>query len=773
MPSKCALTALGMLLASNLSAQWPANGTKYERDVRQRWMNAKESPAFTPWQDAPSLLTVDSSATTGTGTSVFLSFSSPQRADPLIVFVNPQNHVASISGGFRAPVPPDQWLGADKNARNRGRLIPDGVLVIPTSQVWDVIPDVHPARFARGVQWVDTVKWTSAEIGLSQALHGIRTSTLVRDTLVNGITMWLVRDSLRGSYSERIISYERTLYNDITIDRTGQGVLTGWSLIDPANHSLRVRNDTAEFRGTAVLRYPDNREFRTTTTVQQTRRITAWSAHSYDSVVAARRANRAPFSMFSFPTGPIEERLAAGNLTVRDSLLGEFDRSRDVDARRAMLRMLQSRANGYGNTAFADTIRAHRLRAGDTAHVVLEMLDPAQVPLTMERLKLILPFAGDPGLAFAWDVPAGQFYENMEQRAGEYPTATLRGREICSPEACRALADLRNAKTDPRLQRVGRFAAFMQDPRRYLSLVEHDTTLTAAHNLIAGVGATWQASSHPPLPPPGSPWPMWLEWMNGAPDTGRAAQRPLGSPPSLRFSEGHHNAIEFAKLLHGRDLIPEWQAAADHSPTELGRYVFETMLGAMNAWHPGTDSVLTWLASDSKLTRTRGERGAQMVMAAATPVTDTAVITELIDRALAHVVDGELPWPPINVEERPRPVGQLLDNARRPDRGLAGQDSQSIYIQTPVVTDALRRKWGNRVTWITDMKWSVNKSQYPAAVVTIRALQGVGPLVSISVDVFSARNGARSIEAGAGGNGYLLIRTKDGWRIVSNSMWVV
>ena len=137
------------------------------------------------------------------------------------------------------------------------------------------------------------------------------------------------------------------------------------------------------------------------------------------------------------------------------------------------------------------------------------------------------------------------------------------------------------------------------------------------------------------------------------------------------------------------------------------------------------------------------------------------------------MIDGEQPWPSLNVAAVPRPIGALLDNATRPGGGLAAQPAQTIYVKTPIVTEALRAKWGSRITWITDAKWSLTRDKYPAAVVTIRGLVSRGAFASIGVDVFSANQDSKGINAGEGGNSYLLLLTTEGWKIVSTSTWVV
>ena len=284
--------------------------------------------------------------------------------------------------------------------------------------------------------------------------------------------------------------------------------------------------------------------------------------------------------------------------------------------------------------AFQDTLRAIDLRDGDTGRVVSELSDPAEARLTPERLHLLLPFMRDPGVAFARGVDRDPFYEDIPQRLREKPPAITpdTARWPCTPIACAELAALRGPGLEPRLRRVATIAAFMLDPRRLSDSVKGDTALVEFRDLILGVGAMGPASSHPPIPAPGADWHAWQLWMNGAPDTA-AATRPSGTPPPARFSDSHQTAAAFTELLTGRDLIAEWRRASEQASSDVERYIFEAMLAGRNAWHPEADSVAAWLTGESKIARARGARGAAVVMAGATGLPDSAIVTALIDRA--------------------------------------------------------------------------------------------------------------------------------------------
>ncbi|MFN2315947.1 MAG: hypothetical protein ABR551_11950 [Gemmatimonadales bacterium] len=742
-PPPAPLVALALLLATTVTvqAQWPAPTSVYQQTVRHRWMNTRQSPAFTPWAEARPQFVFDSARRTPTGTTLHLSPRIPQGQPPSVLeFSGDQVGRGAVSG-------------------------PNSVLA------WDLIPSFRPAQLIVGARWVDTVDQTSTQPGLTTHLAGTRVSRLVRDTLVKGVRFWWVSDTLRGAYQEVVTHHERTLYADVTIERNTEGVLVGEYLIDPSSRFTPRRTDTGSFHGTATLRYPDGSVFPTTTTFERVRRIGGHSREEFDSLAAEARRNAPRFSMFIEPSNELERRLGAGDLTLRDSLLGVLDQSRDVYERSGLRGMLALWARGSGTQPFADTLRAHLLMAGDTALVVNGLLDPIQTMLTTERLALILPFVQDPGLAFAWGVSAGRFYENVAQRFSEYPPAVEQPpyRQLCTPEACAQLAALSNAEGDPRLRQAAFHAAIASDPLPWIDSVRPDRVPRHLFNLIRGVGATWSASSQISIPGAEDLWQVWVEWMNGRAlsDSVVAGAR----APSLRFEDSHRNAAAFSELLSGRDLSMEWENGAAQARSAMERFVFERMLAGRGRWHPEVDSVVAWLEDGTGIGFARGLLGAPRVLADA-PLPDSATATSLIDRILASELDGEAPWELVRPRPAPNPGGAPGSLQLPPPRGWGGR-GHTIYVVTPIVTEELRARWGARVTWITDPEWRLTDEMSPAVVITISGIGARGTLAKISASVASFRKEGEYTNRSLSGDSYLLLRTTTGWRRVGGDSWVV
>lgn len=714
-------------------AQWPDDSTMYRQVVRHRWMNARQSPAFTRWTESQPTIRFDS-ARTGTGGATTLHFT-PRFS--------------------RAPGPMTLELRAEAS----GHVTPGALVGIHSAMVWDLVPSFRPPALRPGARWVDTVDVPSTQPELTTRLRGIRVSRLIRDSMVTGRRAWLVRDTLHGSYHEVATSGERTQFADVTIERNAEGMLVGEYLIEPDSRTVAWRADTASFHGTATLRYPDGRTSSSTTTFEQVRLINGYRRAEYDSLVAEERRTALRFSMFIEPTNDLERRLAGGDITLRDSLLAALDRSRDVDERHALLGSLAMWAGGTGNQPFADTLRAHLLLAGDTALVVIGLMDPLQTPLTPERLSLILPFVRDPGLAFAWGVPADRFHQNVAQRFTAHPPAIPHPthRQLCTIEACALLASLQDAEGPPRLRQTARLAAFASGPLRWIDSVRDEPAPGGLYNLIHGVGATWRAP-YPSMPGSGASWLDWAVWMNGAalPDSVLTG----ASAPVLRFGEAHANASAFSGLLSGRDIPAEWEVGAAEAGSALERFVFERMLAGRGRWRPDPDSVAVWLNDGTALGWARGELGAPRVLADA-PLPDSASATSLIHEILADEVDGEEPW-------EPRPGA----SPRTPRQGW-GSQGHTIYVVTPMVTEELRRRWTGRATWITDPEWRLGAGEGPAVILRIQGLAARGGVARISVQVSSVRHDSQGAMRTLSGDSYILLRTPTGWRVISADNWMV
>ena len=193
----------------------------YERTVRQRWLNGHQSPAFTPWVSATIVVRFDSVSAAPEATRLFLTTSVPLRLGQarVTLSLDPRGYIKSISDSFLYAPLPAMAKAIDPNSTERLRATFDGVLQLPATLAWDLIPEIHPPRLVAGQRWTDTVNMTTAHAGMTQAIRGTRVNRLVRDTVIEGKALWFVRDSLQATYTERGTEFERTLGTEVFTDR--------------------------------------------------------------------------------------------------------------------------------------------------------------------------------------------------------------------------------------------------------------------------------------------------------------------------------------------------------------------------------------------------------------------------------------------------------------------------------------------------------------------------------------------------------------------------
>jgi hypothetical protein len=191
---------------------------------------------------------------------------------------------------------------------------------LPESRVWELIPSFHPQRLVAGARWTDTIGVEAERLDVRQSLRGVRVSMLERDTIVDGQPMWLVRDSAQVTYVDQVADLERTLGTTARVERRGNGIIRGRYLFDPSLRVYRQRFDTTRLVGQATLRYEDGRSFTTPVRFERMRRFTLLAPATLRARAQAQDSIRRQHGMLYGPPGPIEERLAAADTALRDSL---------------------------------------------------------------------------------------------------------------------------------------------------------------------------------------------------------------------------------------------------------------------------------------------------------------------------------------------------------------------------------------------------------------------------------------------------------------------
>jgi hypothetical protein len=253
-----ALTTSSFRSLSAQAAPMPAVELAVEVQVRDRWMHGRQRPRFTRFAQARGWLLVDSLRVGERGDRrAYLTtgrFGSG-RDSAMIVF-GADGRVARLEASLRPAGRIPYLLPGDSAGLARMRLFNQGRVALPESRLWDLVPTFRATLARAGAQWTDTLARDAEHEGFRQTMRGVRVSTIVGDTTVGGRRLWVVRDSARVRYEERLLEEERTLDTLVTITRTVEGAIRGRHLYDPELGLFRARDDTSLLSGVAVLRYP-------------------------------------------------------------------------------------------------------------------------------------------------------------------------------------------------------------------------------------------------------------------------------------------------------------------------------------------------------------------------------------------------------------------------------------------------------------------------------------------------------------------------------------
>ena len=755
----------------------PSGRYVLEQETGDRWLHSAQRPEFTPFARATSTLYLTLAPPdprTGERT-IRATVRAPRSGDSLALTVG-------VTGGivrheFWSPPPPPAMLPGDSARFARFRLRVGERLVLPLARVWDLVPRVHPRRFIAGAQWVDTLALATEHEGSRQALTGVRTSVLVRDTLVAGRRLWIVRDSALVRYTERELEHERTLDTLVAIDRTGTGTIRGQYVFDPDLRFLHHRDDTTSFSGNAVLRYPDGRSFTTPVRYERTRRWALYDTTAFAVRQAARRAEiqRTSSGPVQSPGNEIERRLASGDSALRDSLIQVWERERDPTRRESLYRLLTSW--GPGAQTIRAALDARRASAGDSAFILRQLARrayPAQPPIDVDAAREMIRVMSDPGISFALGMSRDPVYENLIQTLVTWPPAISRDtiRWRCTPAACQVLGEQWHRAAEPRLRDVGLTALVTLDPARWA-----DTAVARAAagaklvlpvlQLANGVGATWPAAANLPLPAPDADWRAWIAWSN-APAPGY--RPPPTSPfarerqPAMRFGESHATAIQFYQARTGRDVTGELRRHLATATNDSARMVYGTLLVGLGDT-PTAEQLAVQLRSGSAPQMTLARGSVPKLFGMRGPRADSATALAILDRLLASAIDGEEPWPQLAPGPNP---------SQPPNTPAASPQRDVLYVLADSVPRALQEKWGMRARFISVDEWRRMPEREPASLLTLSSVERVGPFVRVRTHLSGrlARQPNEVPRLFYSGTDYFLFSTGDGWRIVEMGMWI-
>ena len=743
--------------------------------TRSRWMHGRQQARFTPFNSESTPLFVDSIRTDGDRRRFFLSIGrTTSGPDSAVVTLDLARRAFEVRIGLaKVPAPPWDVYPGYVVGVELGRRRQRGVA---QERVWDLLPSLPSETPRVGLVWRETIEHVCNDGPFRHSLRGTRISRIVRDTVVGGRRMWVVKDSAAVRYEEAYLVHERTVDTTVLESRTGTGTVRGVHVLDNDLHLFRWREDTTRLQGQAVLQYPGGRSFRTPARYEATRRWTLYDARAFQAYVAERRAAsmRQSGGMVIVPSNPLDQRLAARDTVARDSLIREWRRASDPDSAQRIFSSL--RTFSFRDRQSQAALVRMRIDAGDTVFLYGELSNRAfMTQIDSGDARTMLQFMADPSIPWGFNQSRDALYENLVQGLITMPPAAggRTDRLACTPVVCRLLADQWRTAREPRLRDVGLVALFTSDPRQWgdtvLALdVKQHPLLASSKMLARGVGASWPAASKAPLPPPGSDAPVWLEWMNGVDPKFKPTGVPSAPPratPDVRFEWSHIVAIRMYSARTGRDVVSELQQSYRAATSDAARLIFGTMLQGLGGLQL-TEADMAAAFTSRVPERVALARGALYTnlgdSAAHMPDAKAAV---LVDRLVAAVVNSTPLWSDLMPGPRSSPRGLLP--------GLHGGSGQILF-DTENVPETVRAKWAGQVAFISKSEWEQRNTREGGVLYTVDPVRVWGRFARVYVRLSERISRAANAvpEAYAAGTTYYLMELNGEWVVVSRDAWI-
>jgi hypothetical protein len=775
--------------ATGQEARRPHAEWAVERETSDRWLHAGQLARFALFRSDREWMFVDSVRTNASRRHVYLTLRRlGTRRDSAYIGTDARGRISRLHVGLApyeysgSAIPDDSVQWAERQRRGT-----NGRVSLPETRAWDLVPTFPTGTPTAGRRWTDTIALRSVDGRFLQSLGGMRVSRIVRDTVVDGRRLWIVRDSARVQYQEQYLERERTLDTTVQISRTGTGIVRGTHLYDVQLGLFRERHDTTNLDGNAVLRYPDGREFRTPAHYARTRRWVLYDTAAYTArttaLTEAERRERG--GMVITPSDELQRRLAGGDTVARDSLIGVWQRTTNPDSAIRIFFLIGSWAS-RDNPGMRGTLDSLRVAAGDSAHLyqlLARRAYPARPPMDTSDVRQMLRFMADPGIAWSLNASRDWLYENLVQSLTTWPRAIAVGRDSgavpCVIAACSLLADQWRTATEPRLRDVGLVALVSMDPRRWSDTVlalagPRRPLLTPAAQLVRGVGATWPAALKAPMPSPDSDFRTWLEWMDGrdpayaaayAASVARTGARFGSTVPRARFDESHATAIRFFAARTGRNIIEELGRGYATAASDSARLVFGTMLERLGELKLTSAEIADALASgDAARTTLARATLLSAFRAGATPLPPDSA-APFIDRMIAVTLQPGAPfWRSVE-------PGRTAQGGARPTLHVS---SARIFLNGTGLPDAVRAKWGARAGVIPPAEWSSRDLREGAVFYTFTPVLRWGGFVRVVVS--ASERADRAADAApqeyASLNAYYLMELAGEWVVVAREGWI-
>lgn len=603
-----------------------------------------------------------------------------------------------------------------------------------------------PTGLDTGMRWSDDFDWRRERFGVVEAERGTRTTVVERDTVIDGVRHWIVRDSVT---LERTEVWPETMYSmegEASNHRGAAGWRTSRSLWDPERALFVHGVDTMHLEGTVERTLPDGRRSSASHVIVHVESFDVLSEDAFAQL--SRRRTEASRSrmrgVVRVATLPIERRLAFGDTTARDSLIALW---RNADRER------REELEGYLTWSPGERWRYPLIRTalelGDTATAFRHATRIRYPNLDAPTAGFVLDVLADPAIALRWTLTADDGYtEAMSPLFYENVSDTL-GNPFCENGAwCDQLAAYAGrADVDPRLADLGLAIRFLRRPAETWQSVVNRAASGGTEIIRRierfGRGYTFQyttRSGERPIPEPGRDWTAWRDWIS---IRGRV----------LNVDE---HTIRIVGRRTGRSFADEFRQAYTAATSDSARIVFGLLRNSTDGASFDVEEIETMVLDGLEPMLTLAKTAASKVVSSA-PVAPDSVAVPLLTTLLAIMTGNEDP--------------SALD--LRDDRTVGTLDES-----TALVTDGLPERFiaaiPPGVVTITTAEWAAADPRSAGTSFEIGPVRVTGNLVSIGGS-FAGRIAGEPDEAPHhwySGFQIVLLRTADGWRYVTGSRWI-
>ena len=320
---------------------------------------------------------------------------------------------------------------------------------------------------------------------IALTIDAVRSSRMLRDTIVSGRRAYVVRDSTAITTEHAVLRPSRFHKTVERVRESVRGTIIGIRLVDAETHRAFLMRDTLTMQGTIVSDDGLGGAFRSPLFLSSTRTSTLHDAFWQSAIP------REPFDMVRYDATRPQPLTRAG----RDSLFARFDVARSLGARDSIRAALLARIadDATSDTATWRRVRSRSLAVGDTASIIARLTDGVQyrdLSIAAADYRMLRPSLADAATAFRNGVDRELLALNLLDLLMRKPPvlAADGAPPVCRPDACAAMrADVRSGQ--PGLQAVGLVAAMVSDPRVWTDSV----IAYAATNPFLATRALWFA----------------------------------------------------------------------------------------------------------------------------------------------------------------------------------------------------------------------------------------------------------------------------------------